>query len=860
MGLVSVYTNSEPAAKGGVMKYLKNYLLKLDVPILIVTFFLFTGGVILQKILSVLFGTNTLWANDSYAAQFFWIFYHILPAILIGSGLVFLVLSRLRQNATKAQHLLLILTVLSCVVSLWWPETLYSGVCLFLGYLSLEKAYTLSHRIAFPRVIPLTYVCYFFLLFSLSAIGCSLLETFMVIWPFCGLVFSTVAFLQYLGLTICLSVMLALETTLLVLLALQVLLVILYALQKYDHISKEAGVFVFLLFHALALALVCYAMAVLAFGDEIYLLSLEYYILLLVLLPALFMAIATWYSLRFLLTSHRHLDLTLADFYFYVLLALGNTLVQRWHRRLPLLLAFFSYAAISLVLVYLNYPIVTDYSAGFCLLLSFIIIGNMAVMLFLAGYRLRVAMPRWVLLLLVLALLLPLPWGSHFYASQDVRTISHEYSKISWAQLQLSHFLLLPEQQTGFGPTTTFSYHPEEYNTYHEKPLASLTPPVFIILFDALRADHTNLLPYARSVTPHMQKLGTESIVFTRAYSCATATTCSLRHIFTGRYSSRFMLEQDRIDPFWVEDLLDSGYRHFVLSVFDSDYNGVSLSAFQRNIPPLKLGQAQFVEVNNYDEFSKVAEALKQLTEIVRTQEKQPMEVRGGIFTYLHFCRSHMPWLPSNPVFGTDAAARYDAAIREADQALGIFLEGLRKLGLYDRAIIIVMADHGTGLMEHGHFGGFLTYEEQIHIPMLWRVPEFAPRVISTPVQSIDVGPTLVNLVADTRDNRFHGISLVGLMRGNPLGSTRQFTFSLCAFEDLVALADGSDYRFHYHRRYGYYKLYDLRKDPEERYNLADSRPESVKNYLRILDCFLRAGNTTYNNPYHYKPWTASQQ
>ena len=100
----------------------------------------------------------------------------------------------------------------------------------------------------------------------------------------------------------------------------------------------------------------------------------------------------------------------------------------------------------------------------------------------------------------------------------------------------------------------------------------------------------------------------------------------------------------------------------------------------------------------------------------------------------------------------------------------------------------------------------------------------------------------------------FDGFSLLGLMRGHVDRLERRFILSLSAFEDALALIDLQEgMKYHLYRGAGYELLYDLRHDPEERYNLADERPQRTADYRRALAPILWRRRATLGNPYHYR-------
>lgn len=168
----------------------------------------------------------------------------------------------------------------------------------------------------------------------------------------------------------------------------------------------------------------------------------------------------------------------------------------------------------------------------------------------------------------------------------------------------------------------------------------------------------------------------------------------------------------------------------------------------------------------------------------------------------------------------------YDRRVRAADERLGTFLSELRATGLIDKSVVVIISDHGDEFMErsaidHGH----TLYQEQIHTLMMMRLPGYTShREIDAVVRSVDLFPTLFELMGQPAPDGVDGTSLVPLLRGEEL--------------ELTAFAE-TDYRlFVHHRviRQGRYKLildlmdggrelYDLEADPGENKDISGSEP-----------------------------------
>jgi arylsulfatase A-like enzyme len=193
--------------------------------------------------------------------------------------------------------------------------------------------------------------------------------------------------------------------------------------------------------------------------------------------------------------------------------------------------------------------------------------------------------------------------------------------------------------------------------------------------------------------------------------------------------------------------------------------------------------------------------------------------------------------------------ARYDGEIRYADDALGAFFERLRALGLYDRTLMIVTADHGETLDEPTHRRYFaheqVTYEEDTRIPLVVHEPagqrDLADLDHNAVVLSIDVAPTILDLVGVAIPKEFEGQSLLRAARGpdEPV-----FSFgSYVSWEERTigtqrAVLRGP-WRYVFNTLDGVEEIYDHRTDPRESHNLAAKNPDALADLRRALADFM---------------------
>ncbi|HEY8038218.1 MAG TPA: sulfatase-like hydrolase/transferase, partial [Polyangiaceae bacterium] len=110
---------------------------------------------------------------------------------------------------------------------------------------------------------------------------------------------------------------------------------------------------------------------------------------------------------------------------------------------------------------------------------------------------------------------------------------------------------------------------------------------------------------------------------------------------------------------------------------------------------------------------------------------------------------------------------RYDAALAEDDRAVGALLDGLEARGLGQSTVVVLLADHGESLGDHGlRTHGFYLYPELVHVPMSVLVPGVPPRSIPTVVPTAAMTPTLLDLMQIAARQDGAEASLVPLMAG----------------------------------------------------------------------------------------------
>jgi hypothetical protein len=227
-------------------------------------------------------------------------------------------------------------------------------------------------------------------------------------------------------------------------------------------------------------------------------------------------------------------------------------------------------------------------------------------------------------------------------------------------------------------------------------------------------------------------------------------------------------------------------------------------------------------------------DAQKRIDQIVHYYEE--VKPRHS-FVWVHFFEPHEPYVahPEFP-FGSGDVDRYDSEIAYTDAAIG------RLLAYIDAhvpsTVVVLAADHGEEFDEHGgRYHGSSLFEEQIHVPLLIRVPGVSPREIAEPVELVDIAPTVLNLLDIPVPARMRGADL-GPWLATPPAPPERLPPAFAEVENKRMVVKHDD-KLICDLNWGFCSLYDLASDPAERQNRADDAPERVARLRGILDDWL---------------------
>ncbi len=394
-------------------------------------------------------------------------------------------------------------------------------------------------------------------------------------------------------------------------------------------------------------------------------------------------------------------------------------------------------------------------------------------------------------------------------------------------------------------------------------------PNVLIITIDTIRADHLGFHGYQRPTSPRLDRLSAESVVFERAYSPIATTLPSHTSMFTGVYPHEHGVlaniaegrtYQRRADLQTLPELFErAGYatRAVVAATPLKPRFGLDAGFGGYDAPK---GQQRTADKNT-------AQAIAALSELASLD-------RPGLL-WVHYFDPHGPYTPPYKFevkFRMDDATRaglaerqfsersqrptgqwndleegidrYDAEIAFTDAQIRHLLRAAEKDGWLDGAVIAVLGDHGEGLNQHGIAGHGNVWEEQLHVPMLLRIPGVEACRIAAPASISDFAPTLLHvldlpgkaefLAQVTGVNRFRtdlpANELPILGQTSPRQSeTGQIGYTLRRDRWKLHLDEN-----------GNEALFDLNKDPFELVDVAPEHARVVTTLRAELDELLR--------------------
>jgi arylsulfatase A-like enzyme len=394
-------------------------------------------------------------------------------------------------------------------------------------------------------------------------------------------------------------------------------------------------------------------------------------------------------------------------------------------------------------------------------------------------------------------------------------------------------------------------------------------PPqrILLITIDTLRADALSCYRAQTPRTPAIDALAGDSVVFRRAWSPAPWTLPALASAMTG-VSPQVHLATglgdrvpDRLTTI-AEALRRAGYR--TAALVSSPLLGREVNLAQGFREYTAFPGATGKKPADPDQLAGVA------SRWLRSQGKDPF------FLWVHFYDPHIPYDPPAPYLrgmepppgvGPHLTAEehlairlhqrtpspaerewirqlYGAEVRWVDAAVGSLIADLKKSGLYEDTLVILLSDHGEELWEHGSVGhGHTLFEELLRVPLLVKLPGETRRgPLDTPVSTASLAATILDLAGRPLPTGYPAArSLTPLLRGEIVSPEPLLSTGLQRIEEREAVVFGN-FKLIRWLNSARQELYDLGRDPGEMTDLSTSSLEKTAEGGKLLDRFEAEG------------------
>jgi arylsulfatase A-like enzyme len=383
---------------------------------------------------------------------------------------------------------------------------------------------------------------------------------------------------------------------------------------------------------------------------------------------------------------------------------------------------------------------------------------------------------------------------------------------------------------------------------------------VVLLTLDTVRADALGVYGQPFDTTPNIDRVAREGVLFEQVVSAAPHTLASHASIFTGlfpfshgvRGNQGFVLASENVTL--AEILASHGYQTVaeiaapvlrsgtrIAQGFGQARESDAPHAETKSRAPMGLGEGGLV---------RSAENISQRgIDFIRSNHERPF------FLWLHYFDAHLPYSKRPELKDKIPDSAYLREVAAVDLQVSRVFEALEEAQIREHTLVIITGDHGEGLGEHGEpTHSFFVYETTMRVPLILWGPRSLPQGhrISSIVRTVDILPTVLDLLGLPSVHEIHGRSLTPLIRG------QAEDLDLVGYGealDLYRIFGTTPLRLLRKGRWKYIhkvnpELFDLTDDPAELIDRGATHPEVVADLDRSLRELLavapkRSGNAT---------------
>ena len=370
---------------------------------------------------------------------------------------------------------------------------------------------------------------------------------------------------------------------------------------------------------------------------------------------------------------------------------------------------------------------------------------------------------------------------------------------------------------------------------------------LIFVLVDTLRADRLSAYGYERATSPILGELAKGGILFRNVLSQSSWTKTSMASLWTSSYPAsngitRYMHGLPDAAQSPAEILREAGLR--TVGIWRNGWVAPNFG-FQQGFDLYYLPKAgqrpMYMRQKNpssLDIGGTDQDATWSAVEFLRGVGDQ------RFFLYIHYMDVHQYLYDQSADFGSTYSDIYDNAVHWVDANIGTLVAVLQQKDLMRRTVLVVASDHGEAFLEHGTEGhGRNLYHEVTSVPWIVALPFRLPQgiVVETPVENVDIWPTLLDLLGMPPLAGAQGRSLVPLVEAAAQGREPQdgarprfaqidqrWGRTNTEPRPLVSVQDGRWRLFESTGPPDAVELYDVSQDPGEQRDVAAEHPEEV--------------------------------
>ena len=367
--------------------------------------------------------------------------------------------------------------------------------------------------------------------------------------------------------------------------------------------------------------------------------------------------------------------------------------------------------------------------------------------------------------------------------------------------------------------------------------LAAAKPNILLITLDSTRADRMGFLGSRSGLTPNLDGIARNGLVFAQAYAQAPLTLVSSATLLTGTYPQTHRASELAVPlaatlPYLPEVLHSNGYSTaaFVGSILLDPQNG-PFQGYGRGFDEYSAGfhLPQAGESHLQSVERRADQVVARATVWLAANKRRPF------FLWVQLHDAHAPYSSS-----------YDRAVSAEDTSVGKLVAFLRSQSLYDDSLIVIASTQGESLGVHGEeTHGIFLYDETIHVPLVVKLPrnQFAGKQIKNRARLLDVAPTILTEAGIAVSPQMQGQSLMRIAQASSQAEQPVYSRSELPEQGFgCSVIESWRAGKYLYIRAPKPELYDLAADPNASHNLAQSAKatiETMASQMQALDSHL---------------------